>query len=321
MCSLFGSATGRKAIYAPRVPTWTDPGWLAEVHAWIRAHADVDGAIEQPHVRPWGTVLRVPTPDGPAWFKTNIPSMTYEVGVVGLLARERPDIVPPLLAVDLDRGWMLMADAGERLREVIERERSLRRWLDVLPLYAGVQIDIAPHVDELLALGTPDHRLAALPAKAAEIPELREDLPAIEDLARRLAAHGIPETIQHDDFHDAQVFLRDGRPLIFDWGDACVAHPFLSMSVALEGVIAWGVDDVEDSEPLGPYRDAYLEPFERYAPRAELEDALDLALRLGWVCRVLTIYSYARTLDPPEREKEVSGMRVRIQMFRTGRPE
>jgi aminoglycoside phosphotransferase (APT) family kinase protein len=184
-----------------------------------------------------------------------------------------------------------------------------------------VQIDVAPHVDELLALGTPDHRLAVLPAEAAEIPDFRDDLPTIEELARRLAAYEIPETIQHDDFHDAQVFLRDGRPLIFDWGDSCVANPFLSMSVALEGVIAWGVDDVQDSEPLGPYRDAYLAPFERYAPRAELEEALDLALRLGWVSRALTIYSYARTLAPDEREKELSGMRVRIQMFRTGRPE
>ena len=69
--------------------------------------------------------------------------------------------MPPLLAVDLERGWMLMADAGTKLRELIESERGLGRWLDVLPLYAGVQIDLAEQIDELLAVGVPDLRLAA----------------------------------------------------------------------------------------------------------------------------------------------------------------
>jgi hypothetical protein len=295
---------------------WTDPRWLAEVHDWIRGHADVTGPIEQPHVRPWGTVLRAPTTGGPVWFKTSVPSMTYEVGLVSLLAEKRPDIVPPLLAADLERGWMLMADAGERMREVIERERSLHRWLDVLPVYAGVQIDMARYADKVVALGVPDHRLAVLPERAAEIPELRDDLPAIEDFARRLAAYGIPETIQHDDLHDAQIFLKDNRPLIFDWGDSCVAHPFLSMSVPLEGVIGWGLDDVQGSEPLGAYRDAYLGAFDVYPPSDELEEALDIALRLGWISRVLTIYSYAWTLEPAARERELAGMRVRIKMYR-----
>jgi hypothetical protein len=226
---------------------------------------------------------------------------------VAVLARERPDAVPPLLAVDRDRSWMLMGDGGDRLRDLLARERTLAPWLDVLPVYASLQIDVAPHVDELLALGVPDRRLAVLPQQAAEIPELELDLAAIADLARRLAAHGIPETIQHDDLHDGQVFLRDGRPLVFDWGDAVVTHPFLTMSVTLEGMIDWGVDDVQGSEPLGPYRDAYLAPFERYAPRTELEEALDVALRLGWVSRLLA--------SDPELET-AEARSARLKMFR-----
>ena len=289
------------------MPDWTDPRWLAEAHAWIRARADVSGPIEQPHVVPWSTVLRAPTPDGPVWFKANDPSMAHEARVTALLAERRPDAVPTLLAADTERGWMLLADGGDRLRDVVERERDLSRWLDVLPLYAGLQIDLAPHVDELLALGVPDRRLDVLPAQAAEVDELRADLPRIEELCRRLAAYAVPETIQHDDLHDGQVFLRYGRPLVSDWGDAVVSHPFLSMAVTLEGGIAWGVDDVQDSEPLGPYRAAYLEPFERYAPRADLEDALDAALRLGWVSRVVAS-------DPVLETREAK--QARLKMFR-----
>jgi hypothetical protein len=38
-------------------------------------------------------------------------------------------------------------------------------------------------------------------------------------MCRQLSAVAIPETVQHDDLHDGQVFVRDGRYLFFDWGD------------------------------------------------------------------------------------------------------
>jgi hypothetical protein len=143
---------------------WTDPVWLAEAHEWIHQRLDglgvgLMGSIEQPHVLPWSTVLHVPTVGGDCWFKANIPACAHEGPVVCVLARERPDCVPELLAVDLERGWMLMGDGGERLREVIERERSLERWLALLPEYARLQIDVADHADEFVEQGAPDRRL------------------------------------------------------------------------------------------------------------------------------------------------------------------
>ena len=118
-------------------------GFLAEAHAWIRSHVTPTGEIEQPHVRAWSTVMRVPTADGPVWFKANEEAQKHEAALVVCWRAERPDAVPPLARGDLERGWMLMADAGERLRELVARERSLARFLDVLPLYASVQVDVA----------------------------------------------------------------------------------------------------------------------------------------------------------------------------------
>ena len=128
-------------------------------------------------------------------------------------------------------------------------------------------------VDDFLAAGVPDMRLATLPerydrlVRKLEVEQrFRDATPYVEELCERLAAYGIAETIQHDDLHDAQVFVRDGRHLVMDWGDACVTHPFLTLSVTLEGVIAWGVEDVERSVDFAPYRDAYLAPFARPRP-------------------------------------------------------
>ena len=303
---------------------WTDPDWLAEAHAWIAAHVPPTGEIEQPHVLPWATVMRVPTADGPMWFKANGPEQQFEAALVGVLAEERPDAVPPLVAVDPERGWMLMADAGERLREIVARERSLARWLEILPLYAGVQIDVAPRADELVALGVPDMRLAVLPEKfealVEEIAEelsdrglearVRERVPWVRGACEELASYGIPETIQHDDFHDGQVFVKDGEYLLMDWGDACVSHPYFTLSVTLEGGLAWGVDDVADSEDIRPYRGAYLSRFVDYGTDAEGERAAELAQRLGWVCRTING-------DVPG---DTDGYAVRLRMFLDGRP-
>jgi hypothetical protein len=318
------------------VSGWTDPLWIAAAHEWIRVQLDrlgaaLTGPIEQPHVRPWATVMRVPTDAGPVWFKANAPVLGHEAAVVSVIAGTRPDLVPELLAADLERGWMLMGDGGLRLREIVERERSLRRWLELLPRYAQLQIDLAGHADELVALGAPDRRLAVLASQYEQLldrgveglPEsdlhrLRGLTAEVGEMCDRLAGLGLPETIQHDDLHDGQVFVRDGRYLFFDWGDACVSHAFFTMAVTLEGVLAWGLDDVEGSEDIGPYRDAYLEPFAGYATRPQLEEAHTIALRLGWLCRALNVHRLALGLERPVREKHLEGVRIRLRLFADG---
>lgn len=307
---------------------WTDPKWLDSANAWIREalqrmNATVTGAIEQPHIVPWSTVMRVPTDRGDIYFKANAPGLRHEAAVHALLAERRPDCVPPLLAVEPEHGWMLMTDGGARLRDLVEEERDLRRWLDVLPLYASLQIDVADAAAELIALGAPDLRLAVLPERferllaglggldARELDRLRDAIPRVADMCAELATYGIPETIQHDDFHDGQVYVRDGRYLLLDWGDACVTHPFLTLSVTLEGVIAWGIDDVVDSAEVGPFRDAYLATFVRAGGAGDLAAACELALRLGWICRAVNGH---------ESGLEDDRTPVRLRMFLDGHP-
>jgi hypothetical protein len=268
-------------------------------------------------------VMRVPTEAGDVYFKANTAALRHEAALVTLLAKRRPDGVPPLLAVDLERGWMLMGDAGTQLRELLTRERELTRWFDVLPLYAGVQIDLMPDADELVALGVPDLRLATLVSKveemlgdltelpAGERRRLGEAVPRVREMCFELAAYGLPETIQHDDLHDGQVFVRDGRYRLLDWGDACVSHPFFTMAVTLDGQIAWGVDDIEGSVDVGPFRDAYLRPFARLAGEAELAAACQIATRLGWVCRAVN--GHLTGSEPAETH-------TRLRMYLDGHP-
>ncbi len=303
------------------ISPWEDPFWRAGAVGWVdsRLHAlgrERTGEVEQPHVRTWATVLRVPTADGPVWFKANTPELRHEVAVVDAVARRVPSRVPALLARDLDRGWMLMADAGKRLREVVASERSLVRWHDVLEGVADLHRALEPDVDHLLDVGVPDLRLAGLADSYAELvadpdfePRFREATGRVRDLVDELTSYGVPETLQHDDLHDGQVFVKDGRNLVMDWGDAVVSHPFFTLSVTLEGVVAWGLDDVAGSEDIWPYVETYLA---RYAPdRPELRDAVRPALRLGWVSRALN--------NPAVSGAEHT--RTRLRMFLDGKPD
>ena len=315
---------------------WTDPASLEAARAWIEEELDrlgveAAGTLDEPLVTPWSTVIRVPRRSvGDLWFKANAPAHAYEAAVVSMLGRMCPDRVPELVAADSDRGWMLTRDAGLVLRDLVARERDLRRWLDALPLYAQLQIDVAGQADEFLAVGASDCRLDRLasrfelllenvrgitPDERARLSDLQ---PWVQEMCTELAGYAIPETIQHNDLHDGQVFARDGGYAFSDWGESCVSHPFFTMAVTLEGVIAWGLDDVRDSVEVGPFRDAYLEPFSGGATRRELQSALDTALRLGWLCRAIEVQRWAAALEAPARDEYLAGVAIRLRMFLAG---
>lgn len=297
---------------ATAIPIPGAPDGLGDAQAWIRTRLDELGlrplaGIEPVRLRPWSTVLSVQTDSGVVYFKANDAGHLHEARLAQFLAERHPGLVPPPLAVDDERGWMLLADAGVQLRELVAREHAVERWLDVLPAYARLQAGLAGDVDALLALGTPDLRLAVLPARfralleelgrlgnpehAAELERCRTVMPRVQALASELASFGIPETLQHDDLNDAAVYLDGEGYRVIDWGDACVTHPFFSLSVALEGVIAWGPDDVEGAVDIAPYRDAYLDAYAAALPVAPPLEALRgagaVALGLGWICRAV----------------------------------
>jgi hypothetical protein len=324
----------------PRLP-WVQPSWLAAVTDWISSRLEERGlratdAIEQPHVRWWSTVLRVPTTDGDLWFKANAAPHAFEAALVTMLAHVCPERVPELVAADPDRGWLLMRDGGTRLREFVCSREDLHHWEKALPAYAELQLAVAPRVDELLGVGVPDEPLALLPdhlnrllddgdfllldlpggVTSEERSRLRALLPELRAACDRLTEHGIPETIQHDDFHDGNVFVRDGRYVVFDWGDSCVSHPLHSLVVAMRA-IAHRLELPPGGPDLIHLLDAYLEPFSGYGSRDELREAADLALFTGTAARTVAWDRFLWAREPEFRADDIErvpyGLKLLLQ--------
>ncbi|MBG6068901.1 phosphotransferase [Micromonospora ureilytica] len=310
-------------IAGEHAPDWSNEQWQLRARSWVdaqlsRAGRRVTGLVE-PRVRPWSLVWRVPTDDGPVWFKVNNPGTVHEAVLIAALAELTPDRVLTPIAVDPAQGWSLLPDGGESLRDVLARDPDLAHWERALPGYAALQLASASRADELVALGVPDQRpevLAglfvellddheALPIGAegglgAEMHErLRAELPSYAQRCRRLADLGIPATVQHDDLHDGNVFAGDAGYRYFDWGDASVAHPFGTLLVTLRSIghaRKLAADDVQ----LVRLRDAYLEAWTDRYDRRTLVEAADLAIGLGPVSRSL---SWRRALDTAEESR------------------
>jgi hypothetical protein len=251
-------------------------------------------------------VLRVPLAGGAAWFKACGPVQAFEPRLSAALSARWPDRVAEVLAHDEVRAWLLLADAGTPVGAYGNPPEA---WLAALPLYAELQRGEVAYADEHLADGVPDLRVGTLPARYEEL--LRHDLPLEEDelarlrafrprfaeLCAELAAHALPETIQHDDLHMANLYTQDDRLRVLDWGDASVGHPFASLVVTFRFL--------EETNGLDPrdlwfarLRDAYLEPWGE-----GLTEAFALALRVGSFAHAFAWARQRSFLDAEERRR------------------
>jgi len=109
-------------------------------------------------------------------------------------------------------------------------------------------------------------------------------------------------TVQHDDLHDSNVLRMGSRTVIFDWGDACLTQPFLSLGVLLRAAADRAALSADDRS-IVRLRSAYLEPFASRLPRPAIEEAADLGERLSTVTRALSWYRVV-TLDQGALELE-----------------
>jgi hypothetical protein len=203
---------------------------------------------------------------------------------------------------------MLMRDGGEQLRASIRPAKDIAPWQPVIERYAQVQIGLAEHVTELLSLRVPDHRLNVLPGlfrellaeesaflidqekglTSAEWQQVQEKALGFEEICRRLAAYGIPESLNHGDFHDGNVLMKDDRITFFDWGDGDVTHPFVSLRTFFVSIeIALDLEDYSFTPEMAELLDLYLEPFQRFASREELLKAYQLSKPVASVVKAL----------------------------------
>ncbi len=323
------------------IPTWRLPwarnDWFDSASSWIYRqlhHLGIaeTGPIEQVAVRMWSSILRVPTSVGDVYFKAAAPAFAFEPLLTQVLSERLPAHSPRVLAVESERHWMLMEDAGKTLRAVIEAAENSHRFADMLPQFAQFQIETVPLLEKLLATDCPDRRLdkmsalfeqtiADIPAlligkehgmSAEEYEQLRNFTPQVREMCSKLASYNIPATLHHDDFHPGNILVKGEHIIFFDWAESAIAHPFYSMTIVIR-YAKYVYEYNEDA--LNHLRDVYLQAWTRFEPMERLIEAFQLALRLGILCRALTWHNAVAQLEESAKWAYEDSMPYWLRMF------
>ena len=313
------------------VRTWLDPGWRAAALAWVEATLaglgrSVAGEVEQPHVRPWSTAMRVPTSGGVVWFKASGPGPAHEGPLLEVFRFFDVAHVLLPLAVHPDRPWILFEDGGPTMRATRPDgtgDHDLVAWGRILGEYAALQRSVEGEaaVAAMLAAGTPDvrpdrlsdalerlldadewwalilpeERDAAIAARA----RLRTSVGAIRAAATDLASAGVAASIQHDDLHGGNILVGPAGDRIFDWGDAAVAHPFGTLLGTFNS-IAHHTGRDHDDPAFDRLLDVYLAAWTDVLPPTALIELSALARDLACIGKALAWERSIIGLEPAE---------------------
>jgi hypothetical protein len=292
----------------PRETPWSQRGWYGRSSAWMTDRmADLGRpAIGSPRLHYlWGVaaILRAEA-EGATYFMKASPAWLRHEGVLTQrLSTRAPEVLPTVVAVEPDEGWMLMEDLGTRLLG----DESVDRWGDGLQVFADLQRAWSAHLDELVEVGTrerplarvaewvptmPDHPFAGPFLSAEEAARWRAATPDLVSACRRLDELGPPSTLTHGDLHPWNIVVRNGGHVVFDWTEATITHPFADL---LTFVIR--TPDVAARRAI---RAAYLARWADVLSPAALEEAGDLALVLGGLIQVDLYLSGLGLLDPAD---------------------
>lgn len=269
--------------------------------------------IETVKQRPWSQVYRIRAVGGIVYFKICGIDRQHEVELLQWLEPEHAMIIPEVIALDAEKGWILMADGGVPLRELSQPEAYCDCTATLLSDYAKLQKYSLAHTDTLLKIQLPDHRLSRLPELVKNLlitgtrkewfdqtlsNQVMDTLPNMKQLCQDLSGTAYSAALEHGDLHTGNILIKAGQPRICDWGDAWVTHPFCSLfpllqaSFSPERILAFS----PETEKL---INAYLEPWKQFAPLETLQSQFIKALYIGIVLRALNIANALVQADEP----------------------
>jgi len=286
-------------------PPWARRGWLEEAVYWIResaAAAELEplGNIELRAQWPLSSVLRLETRVGYVYFKAVFSIFLHEPAVTVALAERDPELVTEVVAVDEEHGWMLMRELpGAELGD-----EDVTAWTSGLRAMSHIQHSWLGRGPDLIELGVADRTLVTLVRDLAAVtaardlePELRARfdaaIPEFEALCATLADGPLPETLVHGDLHPWNV-MRDGDDVrIFDWSDACIAHPLFDLATFLPRT--------DDASMRATMLEDYLESWADVASLEDLRVLVELAAPLAQVHHAISYLRILDALEPGDR--------------------
>lgn len=257
---------------------------------------EIQRGPETVRAMPWSIVTHFSTSKGSIYLKEMASLFSLEPTLIKALSEWEDDSIPKVIAMNNDLRCFLMEDAGMQLSKHLKSEFQIELLIKALTMGANSQYKAVNHVDVLLSIDVPDWRLAKLPdlylhllnqesilqedgLTPTDIEALRTLHPTFLELCHRLSQYKIPETLEHTDFHDSNILIKEDHLTIGDWGDAVISHPFFSLASYLNSATRYH-SLKEGDEIYTTLQDVYLDTWLEFESKDRLMEAFQLAKRL-----------------------------------------
>lgn len=306
----------------PLRPRWARLGWHVRASCWMTAAMAATGrpllgAPAPFYLRGISALLRGTTAEGDVYLKAVFPPFHPEPVVGQLLAQRTPSLVPRVVAIEPDEGWLIVDDVAAPWVSDLPPDGKRRGLAVGARAVVAIQAALADDLDPFVAAGCPvrpledlavalDAALGPHGVVQAEVQvsaERRERaVAATREAVARVAALGFPSTLVHGDFHPGNVALIGDRAVIIDWSDAAVSNPAIDLVTWL----AWSRKEPEERQIA---IDAWIEAWaatgsvEADAVRA----ARDAILVVGAAYQVVSYDGILRALEPATRYTMAGG--------------
>lgn len=268
---------------------------------WAQTHLEKAGyTIHGPALAlremPWSKVYQFSTSQGFIYFKQMAPIFSIETTVLEILTTISSENIPKVIATNSALNCFLMFPAGNVLRNELKNHYQIELVSEVFKAYTKLQKAAIEIVPAFLKAKIQDWRLEQLPhlylqlmsnedmlisdgITKAEIESLKKLHHKFTAWCSQLSEYAIPETIEHNDFHDNNILIENQHITINDWGDTTISHPLFSLASWLNSASRHhGIKETDQQYSL--IKNAYLENWHQYANKEKLLDAFSVANKL-----------------------------------------
>lgn len=267
----------------------------------------MSGELEMVRSMPWSQVAFFHTTVGKIYLKITAEPFSQEARLLKFLANLGIDSIPQVIVFSQEKRCFLMEEAGETLRGKLKANYDLSYPSQALNIYSDLQIKCIPYVHQLLDIGIHDWRLEKLPElythfigqeamlkkdglTEQDLRALQNFYPTFVSLCKELASFNIPETLEHGDFQDNNILIKNNKIMLHDFGDATITHPFFSLASFLYSAKRHHGIDQRDLRYKVLY-DSYMMPWQTVLTPEKLLTTFNIAKKLG---RFVFALSFAR---------------------------
>ena len=290
---------------------------------------------------PWSVVIKAEMGQDCYYLKKTPSELFIEHQVIDLIKQVIPNApIATVIFVNHELNSFIMNSCGHYSLHTKFNGSLDGKWLiKGITSYIKIQRALEPHIDDFMAIGVPDWRIARIPELYIELLENKEVLieeglshhdmaqlmglvPKIRSICEFLSKYPIKETLVNCDFNENNMILNEstGQISIIDWGEVVISHPLFSLASHLHNTtIRYKLES--KGQLIESMKQRCLSSWFDVADKQELDDIYHNIQRILPIFVALSIYRLQVATNNKSKEMQrwfINGILQKLLLSKLG---